>query len=185
MADKTVVLQYLIHLTNRAQLRDLMATTFPGGHLGEVVMAPALAALTYSAPISLPGVPFVAPGLTSEWFGKEGQFPTNLKLFQRNSGGFLGIFGVTRTTYYWVGKFVYDPPLTEPVTGGGSPAAVSQRRWIDGFELPSNGEGGSVPGTEVSRDASRTIDGYGLALRQGTTVRSHVVDENATGITPT
>lgn len=68
--------------------------------------------------------------------------------------------------------------------------AIPQRRWIVGFEIGLlNGEGGSglSPGL-ISRDASRTFDGTGLALR-GSNANSisilRQIAEYQAGFTPT
>ena len=46
------------------------------------------------------------------------------------------------------------------------PVPISQRRWAIGFELPGGGEtnGNPIFGN-ISREASRTAEGYGLAVR--------------------
>ena len=94
--------------------------------------------------------------------------------------------------YYWVGQFLYQPvqPVVPPVqpppppTGGcptgqhrdpitglcvpnvitPPPNPIGVRRFIDGFETPVTGAGGSG-GLHVSRDASRTPDGMGYEYR--------------------
>jgi len=186
MATKTVILQYQINLTDVALVAQLQGTTFAGGAMGAVIKAPDQAAIDYSAPKLVKPYEFVAPSITSEWFGTGDHFPTNVAKFDRKSGGWFGIpllFGDT-THYYWRGIFVYSPPLGGG-GGGGTPAPISQRRWIDGFELPNNGEGGTVPSVgENARMASRHCEGMGLALRSTTTIRSHNVNENAAGYTP-
>ena len=190
MATKTIILQYQICLTDAALVAQLQGQTFPGGAVGAIIEAPDTAAVTYSAPKIVKPAEIAAPCITSEWFSTGDHFPTNVKKFDRKSGGVFGIswlFGDT-THYYWRGLFVYSPPLsTTPGTGNpGPPAPISQRRWIDGFELPNNGEGGSVPSVgENARMASRHAEGMGLALRSSTTVRSHTVAEFAVGLTPT
>lgn len=64
---------------------------------------------------------------------------------------------------------------------------MSERRWIDGFEWNANAEGGGSSNTagQATRDASRTIDGCGFAIR-GTTssLNNHTTAEYRTGLTP-
>lgn len=65
--------------------------------------------------------------------------------------------------FYWVGEIVSEGATSgQPVPT----QAISTRYWIDGFEIPTFGEGGSGPfSTNSSRDASRTDEGYGGAYR--------------------
>lgn len=78
--------------------------------------------------------------------------------------------------FQWVGYFL--------VQGGGAvagtPEAIRERRWIRGFEIPEGGEGGSTGsslGNMVSRDASRTPEGFGLALRNKTAITTMTLTE--------
>jgi hypothetical protein len=88
---------------------------------------------------------------------------------------------------YWVGYFILQgapalppsptpkpptslpptPPNYPPFTVTGPPARpMGARRWVDGFELPPNGEAsGSGNGQFISRDAGRFADSYGFGLR--------------------
>lgn len=187
MAD-IVILQYVIHLTDRALVEQLQGQQHEGGAVGAVIKAPDQAAIDYSAPlVPLPGGAFTPPGITSEWFGTRENFPTDEKTFERCDGGWFGIcflFG-HRSRYYWRGVFEYAPPLTgDPgVGGGGTPDPIATRRWIDGFELPNNGEGGTAA-TVAARTASRSIGGYGFAMRSTTAVRNHKPDDFTPGLTP-
>lgn len=88
-------------------------------------------------------------------------------------------------TYIWRGivRMVDDaatpppiPPSPPGVPPGDPPApptppapATKARRFIDGFELANSGEAGVQDAiVSFSRDASRTFDGWGMALRQST-----------------
>jgi len=123
------------------------------------------------------------PYISSPWFtGSDKNFPIDQDGFKRKSGGWFGIsaiFGDT-TYYYWRRTFFYEPADGESGAGEGSgdgsgavvppppPTPISNRRWIDGFELPPEGEGGT-PGSSnniYSRGSSRHVDGIGMALRE-------------------
>jgi len=201
MATKTVILQYQINLTNAAQVAALQNQPMPGGAVGAVIKAPDQAAIDYkptggsNLPLIIPPAEFVTPSISSQWFGTGDHFPTNVAKFDRKSGGWFGIpllFGDT-THYYWRGLFVYSAPLVPESGQPGAPGEaepISQRRWVDGFELPANGEGGTATtDRENARMASRHADGLGYALRGGTTgptdKRAHTVAENQAGYTPT
>lgn len=190
---ENVFLQYVIHLTDRAQVELLQGQPHDGGAVGSVIKAPDQAAIDYAAPvIALPGGVFTPPAITSEWFGTRDNFPTDQKSFERCEGGWFGIcflFG-NKKKFYWRGLFEYSPPLDgDPGVGnGGTPDPVATRRWIDGFETPDlsagGGEGGAGTST-AARTASRHIDGYGLAIRNSTSVRTHRCDDHTAGLTPT
>jgi len=64
------------------------------------------------------------------------------------------------------------------------PTPMAQRRWIGGVELTPLGEGGALAAPAGSRNASRTMDGLGFAIRgqnnSGTWNRQ--IDEYATGL---
>jgi hypothetical protein len=138
--------------------------------------------------------PVNPPYITSPWLfpvSSPDRLPTNVDYFQRKSGGWFGIhalFGDT-DTYTWRGKYIYTPSTT-PVDGPGGPGtpfAIRQRRWADGFELPSNGAGSGAGenalGQFVLPDASRHPEGYGLRLCEpinGTL--AHTVNEHRTGL---
>lgn len=53
-----------------------------------------------------------------------------------------------------------------------TPTAIPQRRWINGFEVQANLEGGQGVPAIGCRDASRTLDGVGYAARGGNTPTS-------------
>ena len=174
---KTRILEYEIFLTTAAQVNTLN-TQFPNG----IRLAPADAATTYAAPIQEYTAAFSAPCVRSAWFWftPPTNYPRNVATFSRCSGGWFGIcflFGTT-TNYIWAGKFKLAPDLIADI--GGTPTevvALAQRRWVDGFELPIDGEGpsGGVFMRSVSKDSSRHNEGYGLSFRGDTGRRLHTV----------
>lgn len=184
MAVTNQYLIYEINLNSIASVQTLQNTlhvldgdaTVVGNGIGAILAAPDVAAVKYAAPKLAPHVPFVSPSITSKWFGTEAQFPTNVATFDRKSGGWFGwswLFGDT-THYYWRGVFNYTPAVTNGVV-----AAVTfrRRRWIDGFELPDQGEGAGGGGL-CARAASRHVQGMGLALHHSTAPRTHATNEN-------
>ncbi len=70
-------------------------------------------------------------------------------------------------TYYWVGGLVLVTPAPE-IPDEETTAPVPKRRWITGFEYSVGAEGGGDGGFQLSRDASRTIDGVGATIRSST-----------------
>lgn len=188
MSHKHQYLVYYIHLTDKA-LYDSLALTGSPDTIGAVLAAPDHVATNMGIPKLAKTAPFVAPSITSEWFGTEDHFPTNVDAFDRCSGGWFGIcflFGDT-TTYHWRGIYTYDAPIAPP--GVPVPLNISRRRWIDGFEIQeaqsSNvGAEGSIgnAGGFLSRMASRHVDGLGWALRsEGSITRRHTTTENIAG----
>lgn len=181
--SKTVYLQYQIFLTDEDQVATLQAANPTG-----IIMAPTVAATTYSAPLLLgAGEPFKAPCTASAWFlNHDENFPLDQRTFERCKGGWFGICGLfgDRTTYFWRGTFVFsaavDPLGVESPIKDEPPVAFAQRRWIDGFELPLDGEGGghTLSSYEVARAASRHIQGYGLLLDSATTTHTHTPVES-------
>jgi hypothetical protein len=161
------------------------------------VQAPLAAAVEFNAPIydplnkfpSIPTAyhtttpPFTAPGITSSWFTSDKNFPLDEAGFKRKSGGWFGISSLFGDTvyYYWRRTFVYQPGEGTSGAGSGSgdgfvagpppaPTPISNRRWIDGFELPVEGEGGTGAATNIyMRGSSRHVDGIGFALREPST----------------
>lgn len=132
---------------------------------------PGGAAIAFQAPWtgSYPG--FTAPYTWSPSWTSQNNYDQTVASFTRKTGGFWGIGG-DEVTYYWVGQFVLaDPPIptinTVPVV---APTNYPKRRWAEGFELGAIGPAGAgnTAGILISRDASRHVGGYGLALR-GTT----------------
>jgi hypothetical protein len=85
-------------------------------------------------------------------------------------------------TVNWV--WAANLKLNQEAGAANSPSAtaMAQRRWIGGRELMRQLEGGSPDNLSPSRDASRTIDGFGFALR-GTSITnwSRNVNQYRTG----
>lgn len=184
MSDTNEYLVYYIYLSDLAQIQALqgsLVTPAPGivgNGIGAILAAPDAAAIKYAAPILPPHSEVVAPGIGSTWFNGGDHFPTNVATFDRKSGGWFGwswLFGDT-THYHWRGIFVYVPPVDVP--GVPVPINISNRRWIDGFE--GAGEGGDNRTATCSREASRHVDGFGMAIRPdgGSGVKTHITNEN-------
>ncbi len=188
MATRIVFLQYQINLTDKDQVDTLQHTDDGTGQaVGAIIRAPDGAAVEFAAPIlwhydpaTTPDDPFTAPSITSEHLVKVqvgplwGQkYPTNVATFTRHTGGFLGIGGTT-TRYYWRGLFVFVPPPDQPGIPGQPIVAMATRRWIDGFENPYQGEGGSGSGSPICAPvSSRCAGGWGWGVRNGTETRVH------------
>lgn len=64
--------------------------------------------------------------------------------------------------FYWVGEFQACGAPGAPTT---TPHYLGDRLWVDGFESPTFGDGGSGSGLHAGRDASRTTEGLGFAYR--------------------
>jgi hypothetical protein len=134
-------------------------------------------------PILVPGQAFASPCITSPWITKDGQTtnPIDKDEFRRKKSGFWAwLFGLEET-YVWVGTFNYSPAAPTVTPGTTTPvSAISERRWVDGFDHPDTGEGGSSSVTALfTRAASRHADGYGLAFRStGGGIRTHALTEH-------
>lgn len=169
MADQ--LLTFNIYLTDLALVKQYQAQ-FPNGW----IHGPEPAATELGIPYQTPDTAFVAPCVRTSYnpTGSSHKFLTDRAVFTLNNGGFFGFFGAS-TRFIWVGSFQYSPPATPPdPPGPGVPPAVNvamaQRRWAVGFELPQNGEMGTSSLNDwVSRDASRTLEGLGIAIRGLTT----------------
>src|SRR6187402_752437 len=168
---KRQFLQYEIYLTDRAAV-DAANAAHPTG----LFMAPETAATTYSAPIQEYTVgSFSAPCTRSSWFwsGFEANRPRDVLSFVRKSGGWFGIhalFGDT-TVFYWVGTFYYMAPVAGEIEGEPVEAVnLATTSFLVGFERPPNGEGGDH--RNASREASRHVDGFGMALRGDASTQS-------------
>jgi len=181
---KTQYLHFIIHLTDAAEVARLQGIpdADPGSNqaVGAIIRAPAGAAVEFGAPILAKAAAFVAPCITSDWFYTDANYPINVATFTRKSGGWFGIpslFGTT-TRFYWRGIFAYaGDPAVSPITGE-TPVAMARRRWIDGFELPDLGEGGSGNGAaEEARCAGRHLEGFGLKLSNSALYKQHVPEE--------
>lgn len=167
-------LEYTIYLTDKDAVAEHQA--FGDGY---VFKAPTVAAVDYNAPIVEPDGSHAAPCIASPWFEGTENFPRDVREFERCTGGWFGIcflFG-HRTHFNWVGKFVYAPGTDAPITGEAK-VAMAQRRWIDGFELPDFGEGGSGNAAfQSARVASRHVQGLGLHLDNVTLSRVHTAQD--------
>lgn len=180
---KTQYLEYTIYLTDKDQVAALQAVGSPA-FMGAIVEAPTVAATTYSAPIQEEGTPQTAPCIRSSWFTATGNnFPRDQRTFERCNGGWFGIcflFG-TRIRFYWRGRFEYAPPVApveSPVPGEPTKQPIAERYWIDGFELPTNGEGGTTTINQHSRGGSRHLQGFGASVRNVATTKTHSLTEN-------
>jgi hypothetical protein len=76
--------------------------------------------------------------------------------------------------------------IIQRVGGGGGaapapPTNISQRRWIAGFEFGGSAELTSL--VNLSRDASRVVDGLGLAVRRNTAGFTRAVNTFSAGFT--
>jgi hypothetical protein len=175
---KTQYLEYLVYLQDAAQVSALTAQ-YPNG----VIRAPYNPgppeggaavewAPTYppALPLLKPTDPFEAPCLLSAWFDPAYPFPRDVATFTRTNWLIkvftFGLGGTTR--FYWVARFAYAAPATTPddeQPGEGQyKHPIPQRFWVEGFE--TRGTGAGFTGLVfVTRDASRTGFGLGLALR--------------------
>jgi hypothetical protein len=175
---KTVQLTFTIYLTDIDVVRTYQAA-FPNGWIhGPIPAATELSAeLGYTVAYQQRDDPFVAPCVRTAWHPREtsGKFFYDRAVFTISGGGFFGWLGFGDTRFVWVGQFVYSPPEDEVNTdppedpqGAYEWAPLPTRYWSDGLEAVSatatKGEGGSGKGL-LTRDASRTPDGYGCAIR--------------------
>jgi hypothetical protein len=212
MAHKDEYLPYTIYLNDLDYYNSRFITpTNPGAEVtldppnDKVNRSPQDAATVYGADLTTlgkwtggdlpiqfdPRDPFSSPSVRSTWFGSsapstEDQFPLDVLTFVRKSGGWFGIswlFG-TKTTYHWIGRFEYSPGLGAGVAGDVVALPMPRRRWIDGAELPLNGEGGSSATADSARRASRSPQGYGYTFDStlGTKVHDHT--ENGAAVAP-
>ncbi len=177
---KTQILDYYIHLTDKAQVESLQAQVDAGGgpDVGAllfipwtgkfaILRAPLGAAAEFSAPLQEENVAFSPPCLRSPWFVPgANNFPRNVATFTRKSGGWFGIpFLFPQTTkFYWAGHFVYSP--TTGVDGSGAAvtdaAPISKRRYVDGHEFLFAGDGQDNNSSVLrgTPDAQRHLGGF-------------------------
>jgi hypothetical protein len=171
--------------------------------VGEFLAGPAFAATWYGATLQTTPVSRVLPPMiTSPWFGQAdangNSFVLDVPYFTVERGGWFGIPGLfsETVTYHWRGIYQYAPPWdgVDPSDVDGraptvvdpstmevveTPEPTTPRRWIDGFENPTQGESGTAAGTGgVSRDASRHVEGWGMALRSQSETKTHTIIEN-------
>lgn len=210
-------LYYIIHLTDKALvtalqtgpvLRNMPRNELQNGLLEEwtlgvkdsgqaqVYASPQRAANEWAATIVPVDVARPATGnfITSPWIlnvAQKVRMRIDQDWFEVKEGGWFGIgflFGTT-VRYTWRGYWQFDGPNTAVFPGNTAPAAISQLRWLDGFEIPANGEGTAggeqSAGSYVSREASRHGDGYGMLITEPPNVfRTHSPMEFQTAITP-
>ncbi|HMJ02432.1 MAG TPA: hypothetical protein VK506_05795, partial [Conexibacter sp.] len=181
MATNRIYLNYDIYLSDPALVATYKATSWPpytplrARTTGYIIRAPDTAAVDFSAPIVLTGAPLATNHISSRWFVPVASlnFPRNVAKFQLKAGAFIGqpTLGAT-LTFFWKGNFV-----SKSSTGT---VAMSQRRWIDGGNLPSTGAGGTASGDLASRAAARSVGGWGYALRDSALAqRAHRLDDFA------
>jgi hypothetical protein len=214
MAHKDEYLPYTIHLNDLNYYNSRFITPAnPGAEVeadppnDKLFRSPQDAANTYGADLALLGASvwpggalpiqfdprdaFSSPSVRSTWFGSsapstEDQFPLDQVTFVRKSGGWFGIswlFG-TKTTYHWVGRFEYSPKVGAGVPGTVVALPMPRRRWIDGGELPLQGEGGSSATADVSRRASRSAQGYGYTFDSTLGTKLHDHTESGAAASP-
>lgn len=167
---------YQIILTDAAQVAALQAL-YPTG----IAIPPAQASAVYGAPIynvdtfaTVP--PVIIGGATWEEVGIATADPVLGTASPILTYGTVEEFTVqwtssghqttTETTFYWVGYFFLGrttaaPPASDPTI------YIGHRRWIEGFEIPTFGEGSTDNGSGASRHtrAAARIDGMGFAYR--------------------
>jgi hypothetical protein len=193
---KTQFLDYTIYLTDAALVQELQSVPHAGAAgsgsgagsaVGRIIMAPTVAATTYSAPIQEESAEMLAPCIRSEWFTTGNNFPRDQRTFDRCNGGWFGIcflFGTT-THFYWRGKFAWMPKLDTTAPTGAVKSVMPQRRYIDGAELAASGTGGEGGSGNMSdivcRAASRHLQGFGYWCDRQTFERVHVFNEAVPG----
>ncbi len=98
--------------------------------------------------------------------GPTAQFVPSLYASQTSFQAYVchGPTGWGLETLTWVGTLLRAASTSTPAPP--SPVLLGARRWINGFEIPATGDGGSGSGSSAQcRAASRLPGGYGLALR--------------------
>lgn len=160
---------------------------------GKVFGSPASAALKWGAPIIPVGAQFSAPCITSPWIVALNQTMLNPADDKHAAStrvyDILGVpvpegSNVNVDQVRWIGRFAYAPP-GDTDQNGGPLGDMMQREWIEGFEMPMQGEGSAGAGGASpyrSRDSSRHPDGYGLAIRGQDGIVSHALAVNATSL---
>ena len=213
---KRVTLDYTIYLTDRTVVAERQAAVssyrarghlggsyppdqfvnYPDAGTGVMFMSPTYAAIKYpTAAVYVDGAaPAVGlPYITSPWIKSLTQ--TNLPIyedvFEKKVGGWFGISWLFGTTvrFEWAAHFAYIGPAL-PQDGTGTPVStpgnISRRRWIEGFELPQDGSGGSSGGTDLfSRAAARSLEGTGFSFVNSNAYKTHSCAENIPGLAPT
>jgi hypothetical protein len=162
----------------------LLALLLGARTVGDVYGGPAYAAIKYSAPILTTKDEVDSPCITSPWIVAHDQLtnPVTVDQFDQPHGGFWGFLGdfFSPKTFVWRGSFAYTPVavavVDNPSGGGTVPVEpIAQRCWIEGFEHPEQGEGGTggAIALNFTRAASRHVDGMGLAIRSSDGVKTH------------
>jgi hypothetical protein len=177
-------LSYAIYLTNQTRVASLQ-TQYPNG----VQIPPTQAAAVFgvSGPVSAiasigsAGGVVVFPQDSSGWWPDitSSYNSQNFTLTFAGNGdpgtGFPNPYPFN-TTFYWVGYFVYIGFTgSQQNNSSGNPRYNGARRWVDGFEISGAlMDGGSGISNHNCREASRTPEGMGFALRTNTgSVRTH------------
>lgn len=179
---KTQYLPFFVCLTDEALVAELQARWPDGFNVAPETGA----AVEWSAPWTA-RTP-TAPGVNGCWseFGYP-DVPADVAVFTRSSGGLFGIgflFG-SSTKYFWIARFVYNPPL-DVAPGEGveaQPGPIMRRRWVDAGNLHDSGTGGNFA---YGRDSGRLPGTLGFAIRgtDGSALRSHDTDEFIAGYKP-
>jgi len=196
MADIPYWMNYVIFFKDDAEYQ--FATAVAGGNLLE--MAPRDAAALFGIPFPYPsgdmdaiqkGIYFLfpfSPGTQIGFPGPTGVFVDDTILtvhVNGQAGNPPSIWPAgPGATFTWSANIVKQGAAgypAEPI-----PNAIPQRRWIGGRELTGpQGEGGtSITARNISRDASRTIDGFGVMVRGNAGFNSWLrnVDDFRTGL---
>lgn len=167
MAHTTQFLTYYIVLTDPDLVKQYQAQ-FPFGYQFAPYNPNPIggAAIAFQAPWSGSSPGAAAPYTWSPVWTAQNNYPQNVATFQRRTGGFWGIGGDT-VTYYWIGQFELAPQPTVNKAVPPAIAPIPKRRWSEGFEVGGAGtfNDNGIAGQWVSRDASRHVGGYGLAMR--------------------
>lgn len=171
----TMYMEYTIYSTDAAQIATWQAS-YPSGFYHCPSVAASLLGTPYATgPLGTKGITFnppFSPGLHF-WFPNDSGIAIDDTQESQTVPGQTDPFGATYPNglFVWVGVFV--------LLGGGvaaGAAKVPRRRGIVGFEIPGQtGNTGELPssGTNaISRDASRTPEGFGYAFR-GSTVNDY------------
>lgn len=166
---------YNIYLTDAEQVQSLQ-TTYPTG----IQVPPNVAAATYNVPIQDTFAPTAVGCITIQAPGGYWINRTDFLAASYGSQTFSATFTdpsppwvpgwgpspyPVTLDFYWVGYFIAvgAPGASNP--NPTVPRYLGARRWANGFEVPTQGEGGSGQGQHNARDASRTPEGYGYAYR--------------------
>lgn len=165
--------QGIIQTTDSAVVASFQAA-YPNGRTG---LSPVAFAALYGADIGAPGYPLPWCYVDTEPFDVTSQTSV--------ASGFTVDSCGNKVYFEWVLFIVLAGPA---IAAPPSPENIMPRYWVQGFEIPEGGEGGSVGsvmGNQISRDASRTPEGFGLAWRNRLLVLTMTKTEFTTGGTST